>query len=477
MDVRDARDLMEGAGTRAAGTSAPGTRREQATRRRFLINAGLGGATVFGAAGLAACGTPSPGSESPSTSQGPQQLTWSIYGDQTTRPFFEAIEKKFNEQKAGKFVASLNLLPGAEYIDKTLASLAADSPADVFLTYAQFKPAWVKKGLLLDVTDRFKNSKVVSAKMYYPPVVDAITYKGKQYGTPWGYNATVMFMVVDRFKERNIPLPPPTWTMQDYTALAKRLTDPERKVFGTTNAANVDGQQMFSLMWNYGKHFWVNEEETKSLVNSEGAIQMFQAFQDMQFKDQSIVWANNPARPEFGFNQGAFAMSIQYTSTASVNLINTFERQKESWEWKMTTFPKGTKDQQHFSQGHVWTIAKNNKRADVAWPMAEWLGGMEAEKVWAETGRTPPQVPSDELWNTFYGRWPTETRKASIDFIQNTLYKGKAANFQYWPTYGESAPIVRAALNDIYGPAQIPPKIAMDDAARKMDDVLRTQKS
>lgn len=443
-----------------------------ATRRTMI-----GGAVALGAVGLAACGaTPQAGNESTGSSATPQALTWSIYGDQTTRRFFEAIENRFNEQKAGKYVASLNLMPGSEYIDKTLASLAADSPADTFLTYAQYKPAWVNKGLLLDVSGRFKNSKLVSSKMYYPPVVDAITYKGKQYGTPWGYNATVMFAVVDRFKERNIPLPPSSWSMQDFAALAKRLNDPERKIFGTTNAANVSGQQMFSLMWNYGKHYWVNAEETKSLVNSEAAVQMFQAYQDLQFKDQVIPWTGNPARTGYGFNQGAFALTIQYTSVASYNLVNTFEKQGESFEWKMLTFPKGPQDQQHFSQGHLWTVAKSHRKPDVGWTMAEWLGSMEAEKVWAETGRTPPQVPSDELWNTFFGRWPAETRKTSINFIQNTLYRGKAANFQYWPAYGDHATIMREALTEIYGPNQVPPKVAMDDAARRMDEVLKSQK-
>src|SRR5262249_34710651 len=162
--------------------------------------------------------------------------------------------------------------------------------------------------------------------MYYPPVVDAVTYQGKQWGTPWGYNSTVMFLVVDRFTERTIPLPSADWTMDEYVALAKRLTDPAKGIFGTQNAANVDGQQMFSLMWNYGKHYWVNADETKSLINSEGAVSMFKVFQDMQFKDQSLPWTGNNFRPEFGFNQGAAAMSIQYCSTASYILAQTFEK-------------------------------------------------------------------------------------------------------------------------------------------------------
>jgi ABC-type glycerol-3-phosphate transport system substrate-binding protein len=442
-------------------------------RRRLLIGTASGG----GALALAACGatggSQAGGAGNAPAGGTPQPVTWSMYGDQTTRPAFETIQARFNEQNQGKYVASLNLVAGTEYIDKMLAALAADSASDVFLTYAQYKPAWVKKGLLLDVTDRWKTSKAVNTKMYYPPVVDAISYQNKQWGTPWGYNATVMFHVVDRFKERNIPLPGPDWTMADYSALAKRLTDPEKKIFGTINAANVDGQQAFSLMWNYGRHYWVNPEETKSLINSEGSVEMFKAFQDMQFKDQSLPWANNNFRPEFGFNQGAAAMSIQYCSTASYTLAQTFEKQGQSFDWQIGTFPKGPKDQQHFSQGHIWSVAKGQKQPDRGWAMAEWLGSMEAEKVWAETGRTPPQVPSQALWEQYFSKWPEATRKAAIDFILNTVYRGKAVNFQYWSTYAESQPIMKVALADIFGEKQVPPKVALDDAARQLDEVLR----
>jgi multiple sugar transport system substrate-binding protein len=441
--------------------------------RRSLL---AGGVATGGLLALAACGGQPAGEGGEGAAPGgtPQPLTWSMYGDQTTRPAFEAIQNRFNEQKAGRYVASLNLVSSAEYIDKILAALAADSASDVFLTYAQYKPAWVKKGLLLDTSDRWKTSKAVSAKMYYPPVVDAISYQGKQWGTPWGYNATVMFLVVDRFKERSIPLPGADWSMGDYAALAKRLTDPEKKIFGTTNAANVDGQQMFSLVWNYAKHYWVNQEETKALVNSEGAVEMFRVFQDLQNKDQSAPWTGNPLRTGYGFNEGAVAMSIQYCSTASYILAQTFERSGTSFEWRMTTFPKGPKDQQHFSQGHIWSIAKGHRQPERAWAMAEWLGSMEAEKVWAETGRTPPQVPSAELWDLYFSKWPAEQRKTAIDFILNTVYKGRAVNFQYWPTYAECQPIMRAALADVYGEKQVPPKVAMDEAARQMDEVLRT---
>jgi ABC-type glycerol-3-phosphate transport system substrate-binding protein len=227
-------------------------------------------------------------------------------------------------------------------------------------------------------------------------------------------------------------------------------------------------------MWNYGRHYWVNAEETKSLVNSEGAVEMFKAFQDMQFKDQSLPWTGNPYRAEFGFNQGAAAMTIQYTSTASYTLAQTFERQGTSFEWRLGTFPKGPRDQQHFSQGHIWSVARGQRQPERGWAMAEWLGSMEAEKVWAETGRTPPQVPSPELWELYFSKWPAETRKTAIDFILNTVYKGKAVNFQYWPTFYECQPIMTAARNDIYGEKQVPPKVAMDEAARQIDEVLRT---
>ena len=61
----------------------------------------------------------------------------------------------------------------------------------------------------------------------------------------------------------------------------------------------------------------------------------------------------------FGFNQGAYATSFQYTSVASYSLVNAFEKQGESFEWKMHTFPAGPKDQQHFSQKRPRSSKKN----------------------------------------------------------------------------------------------------------------------
>ena len=182
--------------------------------------------------------------------------------------------------------------------------------------------------------------------------------------------------------------------MAEYAALAKRLTDPEKKIFGTANAANADGQQMFSLMWNYGRHYWVNPEETKSWSTPRGPVEMFKAFQDMQFKDQSLPWTGNPYRTEFGFNQGAAAMSIQYYSTASYTLAQTFERRRHSFDWQMGTFPKGPRDQQHFSQGHIWTVAKGRTSPTGAgrWPSG-W-GAWRRRRCGPRRGAPRPRCPA-----------------------------------------------------------------------------------
>src|SRR5947209_3910721 len=113
----------------------------RATRRAVLLaGAALG---TLGTSALAACGTSSSTGDTSGSAggagNGPQEITWSIYGDQTTRPFFDAITSRFNEQHTGKYTATLNLVASAEYIDKTLAAFAADSSSDVFLTYAQYK--------------------------------------------------------------------------------------------------------------------------------------------------------------------------------------------------------------------------------------------------------------------------------------------------------------------------------------------------
>lgn len=429
-------------------------------------------------AGLAACQrqtTPAGSAQAPQPAAGPLKLSLSAYASGATVKPYETIKARFESQHPQSEI-ELMLFPAAlgqeSLAEKIVAMTAAGTPPDVFLTIAQLKPQWARQGMLLDLSDRVKKkSSAVRPSMYYKPVVDAMMYQGKFYGTPWGYNSMVMYLNLDLFAEKGLPVPSLGWTYDDFAELARMLTDTNRGIFGTRNHANGSTNPVFALMYNHARHYWVDETETRALVDSPDAVAMYEYWLRLQ---NVLKVTDGPQLPlPQGKSQldGIVGMWMSW-STEPFSILQKV-REGVVYRWRMHTWPKGPKAQTHFAQGHLWSIAQNHRAPDKAWILAEWMGSMEAEKVWAEEHRTPPQVPDEKLWQTYFDQLPPAEQKEAIDFIVNRLYRdGYARDFQYWPTYDECRVVMEEEVRAIFVTGAKAPKQAMSDAAQRINAIL-----
>jgi multiple sugar transport system substrate-binding protein len=428
-------------------------------------------------AGMAACQrqtTPAGSAQAPQPAAGPLKLSLSAYASGATVKPYETIKARFESQHPQSEI-ELMLFPAAlgqdSLAEKIVAMTAAGTPPDVFLTIAQLKPQWARQGMLLDLSDRVKKSSAVRPSMYYKPVVDAMMYQGKFYGTPWGYNSMVMYLNLDLFAEKGLPVPSLGWTYDDFAELARMLTDTNRGIFGTRNHANGSTNPVFALMYNHAGHYWVDETETRALVDSPDAVAMYEYWLRLQ---NVLKVTDSPQQPlPQGKSQldGIVGMWMSW-STEPFSILQKV-REGVVYRWKMHTWPKGPKAQTHFAQGHLWSIAQNHRAPDKAWILAEWMGSMEAEKVWAEEHRTPPQVPDEKLWQTYFDQLPPAEQKEAIDFIVNRLYRdGYARDFQYWPTYDQCRVVMEEEVRAIFVTGAKSPKQAMSDAAQRINAIL-----
>lgn len=140
--------------------------------------------------------------------QGGKTLTLSGYGDTAdVKARYDAVAAKFNEQFAGTYHLEPIINPFATYIDKTVTMLASGTPPDVFNTWAQYKPEWVQKGLLLDLSSHIHTSKDAAPDLYLKPMVDAMQYQGKFWGTAQDFNGELLFLNTDLFKAKGVDLP------------------------------------------------------------------------------------------------------------------------------------------------------------------------------------------------------------------------------------------------------------------------------
>ena len=452
---------------------SPVTGGEPVTRRRLA-----GSAAALGGAYLAACGAAGPGGteSADKPSAGPAaDLSLIAYGDQVIQQQYDEIARAFGQRAAGRYTLTPTIVTFAEYIPKVTTMFASDTAQDVVNMWAQYKPEWVSKNLVLDLTSRIKGSKTAGTSLFLQPMVDAMTWQGKLWGTAQDFNSQLLYLNVDLFQERSVSLPPDSWTMDDYRALARRLTDPEKRVFGTTNLANSNGAFNFALLWNFGKHYWVTDDLARSRIGSPQSVQMHQFFADTQVKDRSVPYRDNPLAPGTGARQGQVAMFVGW-GNEPFHMANTARQEgRQLFGWKPMLPPKGPQDQKTFSHGHLWSIPKASKRPDAAWTLAEWIGGIEGWREWVKSHRQPLPVRDLELWKSYYSFLPAERASVMTDFMLNRLYAGSAFNFQYWPTFGDCQRVVTEAHAAIFT-ENADVKATLEDAGRRMDAILQQAK-
>jgi multiple sugar transport system substrate-binding protein len=119
---------------------------------------------------------------------------------------------------------------------KWIADHLAGSPPDIInLGSGADIPYFAKRGLLLDLTKYFGASKQIG------PDIDkmgsgAYFFENKWYGLPKDYNnVTAITYNKEIFKAAGVPFPSATvpMTYDEFSALAKKLSQPEKGIFGT----------------------------------------------------------------------------------------------------------------------------------------------------------------------------------------------------------------------------------------------------
>jgi ABC-type glycerol-3-phosphate transport system substrate-binding protein len=292
------------------------------------------------------------------------------YGDQATQQQYDAMARLFEQRFAGRYHLTPTIVPYGEYINKATTMFASDTAPDSVNTWAQHKPEWVEKNLLLDLTSRLKGSKTANTSLFLEPMVDAMTWKGKLWGTAQDFNGILIYLNVDLFQARGVPLPAGSGRGR-VPALARQLTDPEKKVFGTTSLANANGSFNFALLWNYGKHFWSDDLAKAHRIAPEHQMP---ALRGHAVPRPHRAMPTTPAvRHEA--RQGQVAMFLAW-GMSHTTWSTPRARKGASCSLK-PMLPPGTTRPAHFARPHL-VRAEEHTRADAP-DLAEWISGMAAE--------------------------------------------------------------------------------------------------
>jgi multiple sugar transport system substrate-binding protein len=148
------------------------------------------------------------------------------WGDEPERLMYETVFKDFEAQNPG--VKVNYIFTPDDYYTKLQTMIAGGTPPDLFYLAEGRIAQFAKDGACLDLDPYIKKYPALTADF-----VDGLlrygNYKGKQYAIPKDWQPILMYVNEDIFKASGVAIPTSAWTMDDYLAIAKKLTKVDAK--------------------------------------------------------------------------------------------------------------------------------------------------------------------------------------------------------------------------------------------------------
>jgi multiple sugar transport system substrate-binding protein len=255
------------------------TRSNRRHRRRAIV----AGVVAVVAASLAACG--SSGGKGGSVDAGGLKGT----DDGTTLTLWTRAPLEFQAKllvnaynKSHKNQVKLTIVPNDDYVSKVGAAAGSGDLPDLFAADIVYVPNWTKSGLFSDITSQI--SKLPFADKINKGHLDAGTYQGKHYVLPFVLDLSAMFWNKTLYREAGLDPDKGPTTLAEFVQQAKAVQALHKKgVYGTYFGGNCGGCNVFTwfpMIWGAGQDV-MNQDGTKSLLDSDTAKQVYSAWHDL----------------------------------------------------------------------------------------------------------------------------------------------------------------------------------------------------
>ena len=206
------------------------------TRRQFMIDGGkVAVGTSALAALLAACGGGSSGSSTP---QAQTLRYWALgyqpNGANATGKLTDAAVQAYMKSHKNTTVKVTGYTGDNAGFTKVTQAVNGGSSVDVFRIPSDNLPLLVKQGSVQAIDDYLTADDKADI---YPNLLDAVKVNGKAYAWPLWVPPVGMYLNLDIFKERGVPVPADDWTYEQFVEIAQKLTFTRangQKVYGFT---------------------------------------------------------------------------------------------------------------------------------------------------------------------------------------------------------------------------------------------------
>ncbi|MFF7293647.1 ABC transporter substrate-binding protein [Microbacterium sp. NPDC008134] len=357
----------------------------------------LGAMVAIGAVSLTACGTGG-GSES---ADGTTTITWNMWsGDTESTAKLEAQMAVAQEVVGDDITIELQTAPWADFFTKLNANMASGNIACVTAINGQRLTGYTDA--FAPLTDEDLETAGIARDDYNPGALSVMEADGNLYGLPYDTATMFLFYNADLFEQAGVELPTNEWTVDDFEAAAKTITE---KTGVKGFAVSIDEFQWLSLPMAVSGLQAVDEDGALDLTNPD-FVEAATWYGDLVTElgvSNAVPSASETTWDPTQFENGQAAMIIDGTWNAT-----RYTDPENAFTGGAIRIPSGDEGPYGVALGSGYGISASCEDKEAALKVLGALTGPEAQAVIAEQGGYPAQLGSQSL---YFDALPDETRE------------------------------------------------------------------
>jgi multiple sugar transport system substrate-binding protein len=402
-----------------------------------------------------------------STEKGKVELVfWHSYVA-ATNPALKRLVERFEAEHPDIKLKVQYVQTGDVLLQKLAAAVMTNTVPDVCWVRTNWIGPMVHEEAIYDIeelAEQYGGFSKEDEEDFVPSLIKAAYYKGKLRGLP--IQATCMALGYNRDLFRKAGLdpdkPPRDW--QELIEYGKKLTirkgdTVEQWAFFvpvfTGQLANYGVWQWNVFLWGEGGAY-ADPSGERVAFNSEAGVRALQLWKDIQHKHK-IGTMNTP---EQGFESQKVAMVL-------AGCWDLPHLRDMAFDWAIGPMPAGSKRRVFPVDGEYIVIFRQGKHPKEAWEFARWFVSPEVQEQWSTDANYLPVRQSVFRSPTYQAHLETDPPlKAFAD--QMPYAHAEPVPFRH----GTEIDLLLADAIEKAVRGVLPPKEALDEAARKANEVL-----
>lgn len=325
-------------------------------------------------------------------------------------------KKTIEQQNPDIEVEFITPIPGIS-TEKLLTMVATGAAPDVIQASSL---EFAARGLLIDLTTRIAQDKIIEDRHYFTKAIEAVKYNGKFFSMPGGLSTYVLWVNRDEIEQAGFTYPQNgVLTFDQFQAVAQKVTvlGSDGKPVQWAYATDTWFSRIPPLIWARGGDLFEYDTKTqlatKSTFNTQPVIDAIQWNADLITKSKvSPESAGEAEKAGYSFYTG------KVTFNYGGNWIISDGREKIAGKFKwsplrMLVMKEGDQPLEMvpaFTRGSILNSAKDK---DAAWKVLKYISGPEANDVYSK------YVTDELIFNTpeFQKRFLSGQEPSNLELI------------------------------------------------------------